>query len=99
MPRTEDNIWFVKEPKGTFLVIDDYNIADNTDDYFQTTLESIVGIIDVWDIKSNDRALDPPSSQAFTETLLLFDRIFWYADTEPNLEKAQVSIPVYLEKY
>lgn len=97
MPRNENDIWFVREPQSAFLLIDDYNIADNTAGFYQTTLQSIVGTIEVWDIKSDNKALEPPSSQAFTKTLLLFQRILWYADAEPNLEKAQVSIPEFLE--
>ena len=97
MPRSENAIWFVKEPKSDFLIIDDYNIADNTDTFYKTTLRAIVGEVDVWDIKSNGQALDPPSSLAFLMTLKLFDRVFWYGDTSPNLEKAQVSLPEYVE--
>lgn len=98
MPRNEIGVWFVREPKSNFLVIDDYNITDNTANFYHTTLQAIVGNFDVWDIKRNNGALDPPSSQAFTETLLLFDRIFWYADTDPNLEKAQVGVPTFLDR-
>ncbi len=97
MPRSENDIWYVKEPKSTFLIIDDYNIADNSDSFYQSTLQNIVGTVDVWDIKSNNKALEPFASQAFTQTLLLFDRIFWYGDTDPNFEKAQVGIPEFLQ--
>lgn len=97
MPRSQDDTWYVRQPKGTFLVIDDYNIADGTDAFYQSLLSTIVGTIDLWDIKSNNRALEPPSSKAFTETLLLFDRIFWYADAEPNLGKAQVALSAFLD--
>ena len=96
MPRSEDDIWFVREPRSSFLVIDDYNIADGSADLYHSTLQALVGTVDVWDIKSNGKALEPPSS-AFIGTLLLFERIFWYADGDPNLEKAQVSIPTFLD--
>jgi hypothetical protein len=98
MPRNESDVWFVREPTSSFLLIDDYNIADNTDGFYRSSLGSIVGTIDIWDIKSNKKALEPPSSKTFTETLLLFQRIFWYADTEPNLEKAQIGIPEFLAR-
>jgi len=97
MPSSETDIWFVRETKSSFLVVDDYNIADNTASFYQSTLQAIVGTLEVWDIKSNNKALEPPSSDAFTRTLLLFDRIFWYSDTEPNLGKAQVSLPEFIE--
>lgn len=97
MPQSEDDIWYVREPTSTFLILDDYNVADNTDSFYQSALRSLVGDVDVWDIKRNAGELAPASSITFRETLLLFDRIFWYADTGPNLEKAQVSIPAFLE--
>lgn len=98
MPQSEDKIWYVREPKSKFLLIDDYNIADNTDSFYRKTFKNLVGEVDIWDIKSRQRALEPPTTTAFTQTLFLFDRIFWYADTDPNLEKAQVSIPEFLER-
>lgn len=97
MPRSELDTWFVKEPRSSFLIVDDYNIADNTDNFYQNSLRAIVGEVDVWDIKSNGQALDPPSSLAFLKTLQLFERVFWYGDNSPNLEKAQVSLPDYVE--
>lgn len=98
MPRTANELWYVRVPQSKFLVIDDYNIADNTTSVYHANLSALVGSFEVWDIKSNNRALDPPSAQAFTQTLLLFERVFWYADTEPNLEKAQVSLPQFIDR-
>ncbi len=97
MPQSENQIWFVKEPTSNFLIIDDYNILNNTGDFYNTIIRSIAGSADVWDIKSNGRALEPPTSLAFLKTLQLFDTVFWYGDTAPNLEKAQSSLPDYVE--
>ncbi len=97
MPSGENGTWYVREPKSNFLLIDDYNIADNTDAFMQSTVESLVGPVDVWDIKRNSGELEPPLVISFTGTLLLFDTILWYADTAPNLEKAQVSVPIFID--
>ncbi len=97
MPRTANEVWYVRSPQSKFLVIDDYNVADNTANFYHAHLRDLVGAFDVWDIKSNSGGLEPPSAEAFTQTLLLFDRVFWYADTEPNLEKAQVSLPKFID--
>ncbi len=97
MPRSVNEVWHVRTPQSKFLVVDDYNITDNTANFYHSHLRDLVGAFDVWDIKSNSRALEPPASEAFTQTLLLFERVFWYADTEPNLEKAQVSLPRFLD--
>ncbi len=97
MPRDDSNVWYVRVPKSNFLVIDDHDILDNTAAFYQAILKPLVNTFDVWDIKRDGGALEPPSSKAFTETLLLFDRIFWFSDPNPTLEKAQVSIPQFLE--
>ena len=97
MPRAENDIWFVREPKSTFLIVDDYNFADGTDEFYKSTLQALVGTVDVWDIKLNSRALEPPITLTFRLTLLLYERVFWYSDPDPNLEKAGGSIPQFIE--
>lgn len=97
MPADENDIWFVREPKSNFLLIDDYNVADNTDGFMKSTVESLVGPVDVWDIKRNSGELEPPLVISFTGTLLLFSTVLWYADTGPNLGKAQVSVPIFID--
>ncbi|MCG8607427.1 hypothetical protein MJD09_20900 [bacterium] len=98
MPSSEDEVWYVREPSSTVLLVDDYNVSDGTDIFFRTTVESVVGPVNVWDIKRNSGELDPPSVAAFTGTLLLFDTVIWYADTGPNLAKAQISVPEYIDQ-
>lgn len=98
MPRTASEPWHVRAPQSKFLVIDDYNVADNTASFYHANLRAVVGAFEVWDIKSNNRGLEPPSAEAFTQTLLLFERVLWYADSEPNLEKAQVSLPKFVDR-
>lgn len=98
MPRSAQSTWYVRAPRSKFLVIDDYNIADNAAGFYHAILRDLVGDFDVWDIKRDNRALVPASSEAFARTLQLFERIFWYTDTEPNLEKAQVGVPPYLDR-
>lgn len=97
MPREEEDVWYVREPKSTFLVVDDHNVNDNTSSFYKNILSQAIGTYDYWDIKRSGGALEPPSSEAFAQTLLLFDRIFWFSDSEPNLPKAQVSIPGFLD--
>ncbi len=98
MPRDPQGTWYVRVPRSTFLVVDDYNVADNSANFYHAILRDLVGVFDVWDIKRDNRALVPASSEAFARTLQLFDLIFWYTDTEPNLEKAQVSVPQFLDR-
>jgi len=98
MPRESSDIWYVKEPNSNFLLIDDYNVADNTDAFYAAMVTSVTGNpVDTWDIKSNASALEPPTAEAFFETVKLFDRVFWYADSDPNLSKAAVSLRQFTE--
>lgn len=66
MPRTAGETWHVRVPQSKFLVIDDYNVADNTASFYHANLRAVVGAFDVWDIKSNSGSLEPPSAEAFT---------------------------------
>lgn len=101
MPRTEDKIWHVREPKSRFLLIDDYGPLDNSSAFYASVLSELLGQFDVWDIKAdrnrdNDPDLLPSSAATFTATLKLFDRVLWYTDQSPTLEYAQISIPAFL---
>ncbi|MDZ7269066.1 MAG: hypothetical protein ONB48_15150 [candidate division KSB1 bacterium] len=96
MPRRDDEVWYVREPRSKFLLLDDYNINDNAGAFYRKALAAVAGHVEVWDIKSNNRALEPASAQTFLATLRLFERVLWYADTEPNLEKAQATVTPYL---
>jgi len=99
----EGRTWYVKKPRGRLLLIDDYAIADNSADFYRAVLDTLVGEYTVWDIKidrDGDRQEDflPPSKVTFTETLLLFDYILWYTDSNPHFEEAQVGVPEFLKK-
>lgn len=56
----------------------------------------------IWNIKLNRDGdiqydLMPSSIDMFAETMLLFDRILWYTDSNPHFEEAQIVIPRYLK--
>jgi hypothetical protein len=97
MPREEDAIWYVREPQTQFLVLDDHNILDGTQEFYKSVVQSEIGAFDYWDIKKDGGALNPPGSEAFTKTLSLFNRILWFADGNPNLSKAQVGVAAFLD--
>ncbi|MFZ5515579.1 MAG: hypothetical protein ACOY90_03010 [Candidatus Zhuqueibacterota bacterium] len=102
MPRKETSLWYVRRPIGHYLIIDDYETYDNNQYIYQKTLDSLGLDYSVWNIKLNrngDTVYDlmPSSVDMFAETLLLFDRVLWYADSNPHFEEAQIAIPRFLK--
>ena len=98
-------VWYVREPKGDFLIVDDYLPADLAPTFykqmFDTLLGGRLGTKDIWDIKkgasSVSRAKFVPAliNPTFTETLKLFKYVFWYSDNQPSLEIAQSTLPAF----
>lgn len=102
MPKKESQIWHVRQPKGKFLIIDDFEVVDQDEAVYRRTLDSLGLDYSIWNIKLNrdkDNKYDlmPTSVDMFTETMLLFDRILWYTDSNPHFEEAQIVIPRYLK--
>ncbi len=97
--------WFVKEPKGEYLLIDDFaNEAQSLypDRYYKSMLKQILPEVDpqagfdYWNIEEQF----PASRLQFIETLKLFKRVIWYSDliqeTDEHFITAQVAIPEFL---
>jgi hypothetical protein len=102
MPKREDRVWYVKKPRGPVLVVDDYSPEDDAASFYAGVLGGTIGDFSVLDIKI-DRNRDtrpdflPPITAMFTETLRLFRVVLWYADDAPQLEQAQIALPVFIE--
>ncbi|MBL7073951.1 fibronectin type III domain-containing protein [candidate division KSB1 bacterium] len=108
MPRDTNGVWYVREPKGDYLIIDDYKTEDGSGEFYRSLLDSLVGPgnYSVWDIKRDEDGTGGPdllpyfpySEQIvfnFTESIKLFDRIMWYADDDPNLSLAKGGLPQF----
>jgi hypothetical protein len=105
MPVDTTKTWYVKEPKGDFLIIDDYGIADATASFysqmFDTLMNGRLKAKDVWDIKygytNTARGKYVPAliNPTFTESLKLFKYILWYCDSNPQMDIAQSSLPAF----
>lgn len=97
LPDTSSH-WFVKKPKGKFLIIDDYITGDNSASFYKEKFDSLAGgamagNYDVWNLHQYNI---PYQTITFQETIKLFDAIFWYSDNEPNLELASVTLQNYM---
>lgn len=101
----ENKTWHVKNPKGRYLLIDDFlNEAQSgyPDAYYRSMLTEVLVEIgngdqfDYWNIEEQF----PVSRIQFTETMKLFDRIIWYTDliqqNDQRFITAQIAIPEYL---
>ncbi len=102
MPAKESQVWHVRKPVGEILIIDDFEVLDSDEVLYRNTLDSLGLNYSIWNIKLNrnkDNKYDlmPASVDMFTETMLLFDRILWYCDSNPHFEEAQIVIPRYLK--
>jgi hypothetical protein len=101
MPKLSTKYWFVREPRGPILLLDDYSPVDQANQLYSAILDSLGFNFTWWDIKTdrdrNNRPdLLPPSVLTFKETLKLFQLIIWYADESPQLEYAQICLPAYV---
>ncbi len=103
MPEDPTKFWYVKEPKGRYLLIDDYEVEGPTSGYPDATYRTILQNVLIprgedfsyWNIEE----LFPASMIQFKETIMLFDRIIWYTDisqeTDDHFIAAQVAIPEF----
>ncbi len=97
MPQDPTKFWYVREPVGRYLLVDDHNSETATfglpDKYYKNMLTTLVGNYNYWNIEK----LFPASVIQFKETLKLFDRIIWYTDLvkedDDHFIAAQVAIP------
>ncbi len=109
MPDTTKT-WYVKEPKGDFLIINDIQFVDpkasaeaKYKGILDTLLNGRLGTKDILNIKvgstatSRGKFVPALINPTFTETLKLFKYVFWFGDNTPSLEIAQTSIPGFIK--
>ncbi len=105
MPDTSKT-WYVREPKGDLLIIDDYSPTDFAESFYRQVFDSLLmngrlGSKDILDIKrgassiSRGKFVPALINPTFVETLKLFKYVLWYADNAPSLEMAQASLPEF----
>lgn len=103
MPEDPATFWYVKQPRGRYLLIDDYLVETNTsgfpDAYYKQMLNNVLSGIGEDFTYWNIEKLFPESQVQFVETLKLFDRVIWYTDiiteTDPHFIIAQIAIPEF----
>ncbi|MCH7495765.1 MAG: hypothetical protein IH825_06705 [Candidatus Marinimicrobia bacterium] len=98
LPADPEKYWYVKEPIGDVLIIDDWEIA-STDggSIYKQGLAAHGRAYSVIDLKpqTGEYLLTKVS---FVETVKLFKVVLWYADVDPNLEVADAALSKYTER-
>lgn len=99
----EGRTWYVREPKGDFLIVDDYLPSDAAAAFYGGLFDTLMGgrlkPRDVLDLKRGSSPIKRGDlvpaliNPTLTETFKLFKYIFWYADNGPSLEIAQTTLP------
>ncbi len=102
MPDTT-HTWFVKKPKGSLLIINDYGVQDQSTKFYSSIFDTLAGgalhgQFDVWDIKTGSNypkkgnLVQPYVVPTFYETLKLYKYVFWYSSDEQDFDIAQTAV-------
>ncbi len=106
MPEFQGDFWHVRQPRGRYLLIDDFQDESATtgfaDRYYKAMMNNVIvpagEDFSYWNIKR----LFPQLTEQFTQTMLLFDYVIWYADVMEEANShfitAQITIPKFLDK-
>jgi len=105
MPLDTAKMWYVKEPKSDFLIVDDYKTVDAAASFYNQIFDTLMNgrfkVKDVWDIKdgwtetNRGRYMPALVTPTFTESIKLFKYILWYCDGNPQMDVAQSSLPAF----
>ncbi|MEE4312458.1 MAG: hypothetical protein V2J62_11385 [candidate division KSB1 bacterium] len=95
----EKGRWYVKEPYGDLLLVDDYepyqDIGTWTTDFYNGVLDTMTGVngfYSNWKVES----LVPYSVTDIFETMNFFDKVIWYGDSNPHFQTTASSIYRYI---
>ena len=82
-----NSTWIIDRPKGKLLIIDDYPSGASAESFYDNSFSQMASgaLAGKFDKLNFDESPLPYPSLTFPETIKLFDYIFWYSDTEPNL--------------
>lgn len=97
--------WFVKKPSTDLLIVDDYNLTDETANFYRAIIDTLLGGrfrgADVLDIRVGSSStkkgtfVPPYINPTLLETFKLFQYIVWYSDNTPTIDIAQLTLPQY----
>lgn len=92
----EGKTWFVKKPKGNFLIVDDYITNDGANTFYDLMMDSL-GLSNRFDVLDISQQKLPYTNVTFLTTLKLFKYVFWYSDNTPSLDLAAAVVQKYID--
>jgi len=87
--------WYVKKPKGKFVIVDDYKKSDNAPGFYTSMMDDSLLLKDKYDVYDIFNQKPPFLNSTFLETIKLFDCVIWYGDNDPSLDLASSSVQKY----
>ncbi|MBN2571448.1 MAG: hypothetical protein JXA68_04915 [Ignavibacteriales bacterium] len=95
-----NSTWYVKKPKGNFLIIDDYPSGTTQANFYKSVFDTINSdaLLNKYDIFDIENSPLPYSSITFYETMKLFDYIFWYSDSKPTIDMLTANVQKYISQ-
>ncbi len=78
--------WYVKKPRGTVLIVDDYVTSDNAASFYSSMFGDSLGLKGKYDIYDFHSETPPYLNVTFLLTLKLYKYVFWYTDNNPSLD-------------
>ncbi len=93
--------WYVKKPKGKLLIIDDYPGNANAESFYENLFDQLQGgsLKGKYDVMNLEETNLPYEFLTFTETLKLFDYIFWYSGSTPSIDLANLVTKKILQNF
>ncbi len=91
----EGKNWYVKKPKGNFLIVNDYVTPDNAPSFYSSVLDSL-GLNNKYDVYNFHSQTPPFLNVTFLLTLKLFKYVFWYTDNNPSLDLLSATTQSYI---
>lgn len=91
LPDTSRN-WFVKKPKGELLIVDDFSGGASAAEFYKNKFDNVKSgeLINNYDIIDLENSSLPYPNISFLETMKLFNYVYWYSDSSPDLTFANI---------
>ncbi len=93
----EGKTWYVKKPKGDFVIVDDYSTQDDASSFYSKIFNDSLNLRNKYDIYDFRNQTPPYLNVTFLLTLKLFKYVFWYTDNGPSLDLLSASTQKFID--
>jgi hypothetical protein len=97
-----NSTWFVKKPKGKLLIFDDFTLGSANEIarvFYNDLFSTISGgaLNNKFDVFDLDKQSLPFENVTLPETMKLFEYTYWYSNSAPRLDLANIITNKYLQ--